>query len=268
MIREAVLSRLDRPTEVGRTEPLRAGVQTDDECEHDVVLKLSYGPECSVEGLANELLGSLLAADLGLPVCEPFLVRIDPSFIEAITDLPLKQRFLNSNPVGFGSKHAGTQWRRWLPSDRLSGNQVNQAISVLAFDGFIGNSDRNPKNSNMLVKDQEWRLIDHESAFRFRMKLFPRCEPWLPGNLEMMRNYGTDSEHIFAKQLATAKDRDFDLTRNRWADLSDVRLAQYDAAFPAEWDDVHPFLLEALEHLKQVRDQIDPCVQEIERVLS
>ncbi|WP_152533458.1 MULTISPECIES: HipA family kinase [unclassified Labrenzia] len=268
MIREAVLSRFDRSTEVGRTEPLRVGVLVDDEAEHDVVLKVSVGPECSIEGLANEMLGSLLAADLGLPVCEPYFVRIERDFLEAVTEPSLRQRLENSCPVAFGSQHAGVQWRRWLQSDRLSVNQIDQAISVLAFDGFIGNSDRNPRNSNMLVRNEDWRLIDHESAFRFRMKLFPRCEPWSPGNLQMMCNFGEDSEHIFARQLAGRNDLDFAPTRARWEGLSDVRLAQYDAALPDEWEEVRPFLSEALEHIKQIRDQIDRCIGEIERVLS
>ncbi|WP_421930235.1 HipA family kinase [Nitratireductor rhodophyticola] len=238
------------------------------ENEHEIVLKVSDGPECSIEGLANELIGSLLAADLGLPVCKPFLVRIDRDFLEAVTDPSLKMRLQNSCPVAFGSEHAGVQWRRWLPSDRLSRNQIDQAISVLAFDGFIGNSDRSPRNSNMLVKDQLWRLIDHESAFRFRMKLFPRCEPWSPGNLAMMCNYGADSEHIFAQQLSGKRELDLTPIRAQWADLSDVRLAQYDAVLPSEWDGVRPFITEALEHIKRVRDQIDHCIREVERVLS
>ena len=259
MIREAVPIRFDRPTGVGRTEPLRVGVQTDDGNEHDVVLKVSAGPECNVECLANETLGSLLAADLGLPVCEPFFVRIGPEFIDSVPNHAIRQRIRDSCPIAFGSRHAGEQWRRWLPSDRISKTQISQAISVLAFDGFIGNSDRNPANSNMLVKDQEWRLIDHESAFSFRMKLFPPCEPWTPGNLGMMRTYGANSEHIFAKQLSGMADLDFEPTRARWAGLSDVRLAEYDAILPSEWEEIRLIFTGALNHYRLAPVDLSEC---------
>lgn len=232
MIRAAKLNRYDRRTENGRTHPLRVAVQTEDEAEHDVVLKVSGGPENSIEGLANEMLGALLAADLGLPVSEAFFVEIEPDFIASLPDEALRLRLEASSPIAFGSKHVGSQWRPWLPSDRLAQSQIDLAIGVLAFDGFVGNNDRNPRNPNMLVKDQDWRLIDHEGAFGFRMKLFPRCEPWQQGNLGLLCRYGEDSEHIFARQLSGRDDLNFAPIKARWEDLSDARLAQYDAVLP------------------------------------
>lgn len=234
-----------------------------------MVLKLSAGRECSVESLANEMLGSLLAADLGLPVNEPFFVELSPEFAASVVSATVRQRLSQSCPVAFASKHAGTQWRRWLPADRIVANQVGTALGIIAFDAFVGNSDRSPRNPNLLVRDLEWRMIDHESAFGFRTKLFPRCEPWAVGNLDLLRRYGQDSEHIFAKLLAKSRDPlDFGPVRDVWSGLSDARLAQYDATLPAEWDDTRPFLTEALEHLKKVRDNIDLCLNELKRVLS
>ncbi|MGV2101281.1 HipA family kinase [Rhizobium sp. 21-4511-3d] len=241
---------------------------TDDGDEHDVVMKISNGPECTIEGLANEMLGSLLAADLELPVNEPFLVRIDDEFVSSVSNEAIRQRMRGSSQVAFASKHAGKQWRRWGPSDRISDSQIGLALSILTFDACIANSDRSPANSNMLVKDQLWRLIDHESAFGFRMKVFPRCEPWKSGNLELLKRYGTDSEHIFAKQLAKNSDLAFEAIQAKWEGLSDIRIAQYDATLPAEWSEVRPILTEALDHIKKVRDQIGSCVTELRRVLS
>lgn len=268
MIREAEVTRFDRLAENGRTKPLRVAVLSADGMEHEVVLKVSAGSECSIEGLTNEMLSSLLAADLGLPVCESFLVSLDRQLIFSIPDSAVRDRLTTSSPVAFGSKHAGNQWRRWLPSDKLAVGQIDRALSVLAFDAFIGNSDRSPRNSNMLVKDQEWRLIDHEGGFGFRLKLFPPCKPWVPGNLELMRRNGEDSEHIFAKQLSRRQERSYAHIRDKWVGLSDARIAQYGAALPKEWKQAHPFFVEALDHLKRVRDQIDLCLREVERVLS
>ncbi|PDT12928.1 HipA family kinase [Rhizobium sp. M1] len=268
MIRVADLIRFDRKTDNGRTEPLRVTVATADGEEHEAIMKLSSGAECSIEGLANEMLGSLLAADLGFPVNEPFLVQIAPDFAAIVPDIALRNRLLASSPVAFASMDAGKQWRRWSPSDKVRSGQIGLALAVLSFDAFIGNNDRSPINANLLVKDQSWRLIDHESAFRFRPKLFPRCEPWKTGNLELLKRYGEDSEHIFTKQLAGRDDLDFTAIRTKWADLSDARLAQYEATLPEEWEEFRPIFAQAISHLKQVRDQIDNCIEELKRVLS
>jgi hypothetical protein len=269
LIRRATPLRYDRPAESGRTKPLRIAVETDDGVEHDVVLKPSSGPECSVESLISEMLGSLLAADLDLPVNEPYLVELTPEFVASVAPAPVRQRLDQSCPVAFASEHAGTQWRRWLPSDKIVSNQVGTALGIVAFDAFVGNSDRSPRNPNLLVRDLAWRMIDHESAFRFKMMLFARCEPWVVGNLELLRRNGQDSEHIFAKQLAKSRDQlNFGPVRDLWSGLSDARLAQYDATLPAEWEDTRPHLAEALDHLKKVRDNIDLCLNELKRVLS
>ncbi|RJT31902.1 hypothetical protein D3227_28110 [Mesorhizobium waimense] len=243
-------------------------METDDGVEHEVVMKVSSGRECSEEGLMNEMLGSLLAADLGLPVNEPFFVELDADFVQSVVRSDIKDRLVRSCTVAFACKAAGEQWRRRVPSDRIVASQVEMAIGVMAFDGFAANGDRGPRNSNLLVKDTEWRLIDHEAAFGFRMRLFPKCEPWKVGNLEIMRRYGQDSEHIFAKQLSKRDDLDFRHVRDFWSGLSDARLAQYDATLPEEWGATRPNLAEAILHLKQVRDNIDACLKELERILS
>jgi hypothetical protein len=269
MIRRAVPDRFDRLTGIGRTEPFRVVVRTNDEIEHDCVMKISKGRECSVEGLAFELLGALLASDLGLPTCEPFLVSLDEAFISTIPDTALKSRMENSSKIAFGSKHAGNQWRKWERMDRLVGSQLERALGVIAFDAFIANNDRRPRNSNLLVKDLEWRLIDHEGAFRFHMMISPKCEPWKAGNLELLRNYGGDSEHIFTRQLAKKhSELNFTVIGPLWEDLSDARIAQYDALLPEEWDSVRPNFDQAITHIKRVRDNIGLCIDELKRVLS
>ncbi|MGT2502835.1 HipA family kinase [Bradyrhizobium guangxiense] len=84
MIRRALPIRFSRLAETGRTKPLRAVVETDDGSEHEVVMKISSGIELGVEGLMNEMLGATLAADLGLPVPEPFFVEISPEFCQSM----------------------------------------------------------------------------------------------------------------------------------------------------------------------------------------
>lgn len=269
MIRRASAIRFDRSSAAGRTEPLRVRIETDDEEECDVILKVSQSPECSVHSLAYELLGALLAADLGLPICEPFLVDLHADFISSVHPPQIQRRLQQSCSVAFGSRDAGKQWRTWSPTaDNIKVEQIPLALGVIAFDAFIGNADRAPQNANMLVSGDQWRLIDHEVAFGFRLKLFPKCEPWKLGNLDLLTRWGQRSEHIFAAPLRKKEGLDFTAVINSWRDLSDVRLSQYDACLPDEWDAARSDFTDALCHIKLVRDSIELCVAELKRVLK
>lgn len=269
MIRRASAIRFNRKAESGRTEPLRATVVTDDaDEERDVILKVSAAKESSIESLSNEMLGAMLAADLGLPVAEPLLVFIDEDFIASIPVADVRVRLQASSRVAFAASDLGKQWRRWQSSDRLKQVQYGSALAVLAFDAFVGNSDRSPHNPNLMVKGDDWRLIDHEAAFSFRLKLFPRCQPWVLGNLHGICAAGADSEHVFAAGLMGKSGLDFGAVQAAWSDLSDVRLSQYDAVLPEEWEEARPYLAEAIGHLRHVRDNVDLCLTELKRVLS
>jgi len=268
MIRRAVPIGFTRVAETGRTKPLRVTVLTDDSTEHEVIMKVSSGIELGIEGLMNEMLGSLLAADVGLSVQEPFFVDLSAGFSASMPTPELRSRLAGSSPLAFASADAGKQWRGWNASDRVSSSQEAGALATLAFDAFIGNSDRSPANPNLLVKDQDWRLIDHEAAFSFRMKRFPKCEPWVVGNLSGMIQAGTRSEHVFSSHLARRNTLSFGAIKASWSGLSDARLAQYEAILPDEWASVRPHLNEAIHHLRKIRDTIDPCLRELERILS
>jgi hypothetical protein len=268
MIRRASAIGFSRLALPGRTEPLRVSVATNDGAEYEAVMKISTGIELGTEALMNEMLGSMLAADLGLAVQEPFFIDLTAEFCASVPFPALRARLESSCPLAFASLDAGKQWRGWNATDRISPAQEAAAVAVMAFDAFTGNSDRRPGNPNLLVKDQAWRVIDHENSFSYRLRLFPRCQPWIIGNLSGMITPGAPSRHIFASHLAGRKTLSFAPIKATWQVLSDVRLAQYDAILPAEWGAARPHLLEALDHIKKVREKIDACLTELQRILS
>jgi hypothetical protein len=92
MIRRGVAIGFTRIAETGRTKPLRATVLTDDGAELEVVMKVSSGIELGVESLMNEMLGSLIAADLGLSVQEPLFISLDPEFCTSIPSKEMRAR--------------------------------------------------------------------------------------------------------------------------------------------------------------------------------
>lgn len=264
MIRRAVPVRYDRIASTGRNKPLLITVETSDGQEHEVYLKASARPELGVEGLANEALAACLAGDLGLPINEPFLVPLDPQWVNAIPDPATRLMLQQSAPIGFASKSHGPQWKVWSPGDALTAGRQPTALEILAFDAYIGNDDRIPSNPNCYVKGDAFRIIDHELAFRIKLKLFPRLEPWKSGNLAALV---LPQGHIFGARLK-GKALDYSAIRQAWATLSDRRFLDYQSALPPEWAAAQSAINDALTHLRTVRDRIDDCLAELERALT
>lgn len=269
MIETAQVVRFGGKVEQGRTGPLRAVVETTDGSEIEVILKATDGRHLTIEGLGNEMLGSLLAGDLGLPTPRPWFAELTRDFIDSIPDDEVRRRLSGACPIAFASTQAGPQWRRWQPIDRLPPERLDLALAIFAFDAFIDNPDRGPANSNLLThkSDGGLLLIDHETAFGLRLKLFPRVAPWELGNLSRMAARGAESEHLFFGALTGRSDLDFAPLLSSWGDLSDARLAAYDAMLPDAWAECRPAVLEAIGHLRTVRDRIGDCLNELRRVL-
>lgn len=264
MIRRARAVRYDGQASSGRNQPLRATVETSDGEEYEVFLKVSGMKEVDTEGLANEVLAACLAGDLNLPITEPFLVDFKPEWIESILSVSVRDILTRSSPVGFGSKAAGQQWKIWSAADRLDPARLLPALHVLAFDAFIDNSDRRPGNPNCLVKGDEFRIIDHELAFRLRQKIAPVPAPWRTGNLQWLT---ANDGHIFANHLR-GKTLDFAPLRQAWSNLSDERIMDYLTAVPLEWMSARDAIGDALTHLQNVRGNLEDCMAELERVLT
>lgn len=270
MIERAIAVRYDAVVEQGRTEPLRVTIELQNGNEKDLILKPTINPHLAVEGLMNEMLAAVLASDLGIRVPEPFLVELHQDFVESVEQPTVRQRLRECCPLAFGTTDAGSEWRRWDSFDQIKPEARSLALSIFAFDGFVGNPDRSLANPNLLIHKSDPRLlaIDHECAFGFRMKLFPKVEPWVLGNLSPMSVPGADAEHVFFRGLRGQAGLVFDDVGEAWKGLSDVRFAEYEALLPNEWEASRNALLDALEHFRRVRANIDACIAELRRVLQ
>lgn len=263
MIALAEAVRYDGESGAGRNRPLRVVVETAAGDEHEVFLKPSGRPELSVASLAHEALAACIAGRVGLPVCRPFLVELSPTWIASIRDEAVRQMLAASNPIGFGSTAAGVGWRQWSPEDILTAPRRQIALSVFAFDAFLENPDRKPSNPNLLVKGDEFRVIDHELAL-FVRGLFPAPSPWRPGYLDHLMQ---PDRHVFATRLRGGV-LDLDAIRAAWSSLSDHDLADYEASMPAQWAEATESVAAALTHVRVVRDRLDECLVEIGRALA
>ena len=247
----------------GKTKPSLLTCQGDHGQQVEVVAKFSAGCEEGVVNLAVEVIAACLAADLGLPVPKPYLLRVEPSWADSIPDEARKEQVQRSSPVAFGSTHVGSGYRAWGRDERIGGALVAGTLAVFVFDAMVQNVDRRSENPNCLVKGNNIRIIDHEVCFRHGLILGWKG-PWEVGSLECLQTPGA---HIFRGGLRKVS-RSYDRIRAAWAALSDSRLKDYKRAVPVEWADADQRVQDALELVGNVREKIDKCLGEVERVLK
>lgn len=252
-----------RPMINGKTGPALINCQRANGEDVEVVTKCSAGCEQKETSLAAEVIGACLAADLGLPVLEPFLVELDPEFIASVPNTTHRDRMTASNFVAFGSKHVTGQYSAWTSGNLISEAMVPSAAAVFAFDGIIQNPDRRDENPNCLVRGDDIRIIDHELAFTHGVILGWKA-PWNVGGLQSLAIPGL---HIFRSGLK-GKQIDYSPIRAAWGGLSDAQISAYGNAVPAEWAGATKSVASALQLIKDARDNIDACITEIERVLQ
>lgn len=262
LISRVVATEFLRPMINGKTSPALILCERQNGEEIEVVTKYSSGCEQKEISLAAEVIGACLAADLGLPILEPFLVELGPDFIASVPDTTHLNKMSQSNFIAFGSKHVTGQYSAWTSGNLISEAMLPDAAAVFAFDGIIQNPDRRDGNPNCLVKGDHIRIIDHELAFAHRLILSWKA-PWKLGGLENLEKPGL---HIFRSGLK-GREIDYGPIRNAWSGLSDAQISAYGSAIPPEWAPATNSVASALQLIKDARDNIDACITEIKRVL-
>ena len=164
----------------GRTQPLLIACSDDSGNETQVVLKVrsgtveegSFGP-CS---LACELVCSVLARAAGLTVPDYAIVEIEEDFVQGVPDRRDRERLLENLGENFGSVYQ-EDCARFHPGRRLDYEGQCELESILAFDDYVLNNDRQASNPNLLIRGDNLYLIDHSLCFPHLVSPGVR-EPW------------------------------------------------------------------------------------------
>ena len=246
----------------GRTKPSRIECLTSDGSMVEVIAKFSAGCDRAETGLAMEVIAACLAADLGLPVPKPYLLDMDPAFIATVPDSDRQRAMAASNRIAFGSSEAGSGFRIWSTADRIGDLLLPDALAIFCFDAFVVNDDRRVVNPNCLVRGSELRIIDHESAFVYKMLL--SWQPsWQVGSLAAL---ATPGHHIFHAGLK-GRTLDFAPVERAWASVTDARIQEYASSIPHQWAVTAAAVADAINLIQGVRDNIAAALAEVRRVL-
>jgi hypothetical protein len=263
MLSHVTAVRFDGRVQSGRTVPCRLTCEAADGAEVEVVAKLSDGCDRKVTALVMEAIAAMLAADLDLPVPEPFLVTLEPEFIAGVPDETVADMARRSNPVAFGSKHLPPGYTSWPVGKAIPKDALATAAEIFAFDVLIVNDDRRPVNPNCLFSGSSLAIYDHEMAF-FTEGIVGWQPPWEISSLDSFKQ---TRRHLFSEQLC-GKEVNFDRFAGAWLTVTNERLAAYRAALPDAWNAASQHADQALMYIGQVRDNIEAALQEARRVIS
>lgn len=261
MLDRVTATRFDGQRRSGKTGPCNLECARSDGTTVELVAKFSSGCERKTGSLVAEAITAMLAADLDLPVPEPFLVDFDADFVDGVANRAAAARMRASSPVAFGSKTLPPGFSVVLAGKPIPARIRQQAVEIFAFDCLIQNPDRRPNNPNLLFDGNDFAVFDHELTF-MTTGIIGWKPPWEAGALQAINA----EQHVLFAEL---KGRQYDLSRleGAWRAISASRIAAYHKALPAEWNDARPVADEALGFIAQVRDNIKPAIAETVRAL-
>ncbi|WP_029046592.1 HipA family kinase [Cupriavidus sp. amp6] len=265
MLELVTATRFIKPMESGRTAPLLLECEGDDERPIEIVTKCSAGTMEGVQNLAIEAVASMLAADLALPVPEPFIVSLTPEFIDLMAqqDAERAEFMRRSHALAFGSRRLPNGFVVWVKGQTVPANLCTEAAEIFAFDGIIVNADRRPENPNCLFSGSNLAIFDHELTFNSHQVLFWRA-PWEDGGFD---NYASPERHIFAKPNLATCPENLDRFVQAWEDLPDERFEAYFSALPPDWLPSNDVAARVIPYLADVKQNIRILVDEALGVL-
>lgn len=252
------------PAEVGKTRPFYGWGCREVGEEIEVVIKLRAGCPLGTRAMLVEALAAMLAADLDLPVPEPFVVEISREYADSIPDAEARDLAGRSLGLNFGLKKLPTGFAIWPPKRAVPVGLIQTAAEILVFDRLIGNDDRRLEKPNCLFDGKNLAIIDHEMAFpQITAGALFWKDPWDEGVFEGNRQGPT--EHLFQRSIA-GKELEFNRLQGAWEAIDGERLNEYFDALPREWAALDESR-EIVSYLGRVRDRLPDALEQIQRLL-
>ena len=216
-----------RTVEVTRyITPLREGgslpaiVQADDGFKY--VLKFR-GAGQGTKALTAELIGGLLAKEIGLKVPEIVLMQLDDSFGKTEPDEEIQDLLNFSTGINLGLHFlSGAITYDPLVSD----TDALSASKTVLLDSMIINIDRTAKNTNLLIWNQELWLIDHGASLYFHHN-------WKSRESHLTRTFPSIKDHV----LLAKADKLPEAAAEIKAALNAEKITEIVALIPDDWLD-------------------------------
>lgn len=266
MLSAVTASRFERAMSTGRTRPSIFTCKDGDGNESELVLKFSAGCDLRERALLVEALAAMIAADLELPVPEPFIVWMGADVVATIPDQEIREKAKQSIGWNFGSRKLPPGFST-IPTDyRPPASLISAACEILAFDTFILNPDRTVANPNCLSNGRKFAIIDHEASL-FMEGLIGWQPPWEVGGIAFSRGLSSARRHVFLEAVRSEL-TDLQRLEGAFCALTPARLAEYRAVLPSQWIENTPAIDRIFEYVQTLKDNIEPAIQNLKKALQ
>ncbi|MDP6037314.1 MAG: hypothetical protein QGG64_02080, partial [Candidatus Latescibacteria bacterium] len=230
----------------------------------EYVVKLATS-ECGKGGLLKELIASQLANYFGILCPSPAIVRVGLDFCQYIPETEAFRQVIQSPGAHFGCELFKGGFNTWSSNKPLPPKLKQSASDIFFFDMLIQNSDRRTENPNLLHRDNQLVIIDHEMAFSFLYDLTPSDQPW-----QLRDQRRNDAEkHLFYQELKSNQPM-IDVIGNNLSNLTDQDISTIVQSLPQEWvdDETDEQVNRIAQHLSAAKDHAEEFVAEIKEVLA
>lgn len=228
-------------TKHGRTKPVRVIAEAPNGTEFEAYLKAPHLGEKPVPCLLErEWFAGRLAQQLGLPCAPPLKIQLSPEVVDSVTDPLLRTQLQQGPEVLFGSLSGGAGWLPWSDSMSVARDNLQLAAEIYLFDTIVQNWDRCAANPNLLVKGNQFLMIDHGEAFVEATGTDAERDyhaiPWRLGGVE--NHAGEYEVHPLWPKLRPKNHVNFAAAAGRWRALPDDTFTLIAADVPECWNKV------------------------------
>jgi hypothetical protein len=215
-----------RLTNGSLSQPLIVGAEDDTGTMREVVLKVrtpDRGVHFGPTSLACELICAILARALNLPVPQYAIVEIPPNFPDVVPDPDIKNLLAANIGENFATIYQHG-YSIWFPAMPKSSSVLDDLEEFVGFDTVVLNHDRTAQKPNLLVKGEDFMLIDHSLALH----------PLLPANYLM--DAARVLKHCSARVLYQ-KSRKYEEPGQRWkVQIGTSDLDRLRSLIPTSWE--------------------------------
>ena len=255
---------------VGKTVPSLVTCIQPDGGEVELVIKFSGGCEAGIGSLLREAVAAMMAADLDLPVPEPFLVKVEVDFVATIPESDDRYREAKRNAASscgwnFGSKRLPSGFSTIFKGRTISQVLLPMAAEILAFDTFIANPDRTVKNPNCQTNGRDFAIFDHELGFRTEGVLFWKA-PWEKDGIKFPKGQPDHLRHVFLDEVRGSAP-DFRRLGGAFDVLTDARLDEYRSVLPPEWIGDGSDIDRIMEYVRALKQNMESAISNLSEAL-
>lgn len=222
------------------------------------VVKCLDLPRIGPLSLYGEVVGNLLARELGIDTPAPALIELGNTFTAVANVILAPDGLRLREGIGVGCEYFQGGFTGPVYGSPLAPEEVPQATLLYGFDLLVQNPDRRHDKTNCGFRGQRLIAFDFEMSFSFLRLVGQQAKPW------EVSKHGIASKHLFQRRLSQRE--------VNWKPLL-AALDSFDLSLIQQWGNLLPDEWcsgadRVAEHLRAVKQDLARFEIELQRSLT